>query len=309
MAQELFASSLASLGLPKFELPEMIQYPEGGNMSYVDVSTAEGVMRLHDAYPSMALATQLYVVLASFLTCLLISLAADSVSSFFLGEKYRRMSTMDKQNWCIGINRGLAGFYFCALAFPVFWDQTFATSGAEFVYSRSAHTVALMPSVCGFFLFENVSLLFVSVFNNYVHKVLWIHHILGGLFYWSVMLSGKMHYIAATVIAQEISAPFTSIGWMLVKMDLKDSNIYMFNQYVLLIVWFCLRMGNDVHGAYYTLTNLPAIFTHADILTATLTFLGCVTLAFFMNPHWFLMKVKQLLKAKVRSEYKVVKQD
>merc|ERR1711916_418507 len=98
-------------------------------------------------------------------------------------------------------------------------------------------------------------------------------------------------------------------GWMLVKMGMKDSNLYMANQYMLLVVWFLLRMGNDVHGAYYTLTNLDVIFKYADYLTATLTFLGCVTLAFLMNPHWFLMKVRQLLKAKVRAEYKVVKQD
>merc|ERR1712127_727605 len=154
-----------------------------------------------------------------------------------------------------------------------------------------------MAVLCGFFAFELASLAWVAVFYNYKNAPLWAHHALGMLFVGSVMYYESLHFFALTSCVQELSAPITSISWMMAKCKLQKTWGFIGNHAALCAVWVLVRIGNDLHRLIYLFGDLERILFQSPLLPLSTFLAGTVMLTFFLNPLWLRMKTRQLFKA------------
>lgn len=229
----------------------------------------------------------------TFLLCLLTALATGPISRKCT-KTYAGLSTVDRKTWCIGVVRGVFGLVLTAMAVPLYWCPVLTSDVAHGVTEYSRLCMAVL---CGFFAFELASLAWVAVFYNYKNAPLWAHHALGMLFVGSVMYYESLHFFALTSCVQELSAPITSVSWMMAKCKLQKTWGFIGNHAALCAVWVLVRIGNDLHRLIYLFGDIEEILFNSPLLPLSTFLAGTVMLTFFLNPLWLRMKTKQLFKA------------
>jgi hypothetical protein len=225
--------------------------------------------------------------------CVAICLLTDLVSRLAT-QTYAKLPVIDKGNWCIGAVRGTMGIVLAAASVPVYYCETLSANPAM---GTTAYSDAVTGVLSGFFWFEMLTLVLMSALLGYKNTPLWFHHVLGLIFVESVRLCGALHFFALTSCVQELSAPFTTVSWMLAKAGYRYTWGFIANHAALVAVWVVFRIGNDFHRAYYVWSDFRALVTLVPWLPLVTFVLGSLQLMLFLNPHWLKMKSGQLARA------------
>jgi len=244
------------------------------------------------------------LVLCSLASCVLLCLLS-SVLSHALSRTYRHLSPIDRRTWCIGVVRGVFGVVLAALSLQ---PHLCATLDADVVSGTTPYSEAAMAVLVGFFTFELLSLVWVAVFFGYRNAPLWAHHVLGLAFVGSVMAQRSLHFFALTSCVQELSAPLTSVSWMMAKCGQRKTWKFIANHAALCFVWVFVRIGNDLHRLYYLWRDWDRISSEAATVPLVTFLMGTVLLTFILNPLWLRMKSRQLFRAirmKIEEEQQV----
>ncbi|GMH40240.1 hypothetical protein BSKO_08144 [Bryopsis sp. KO-2023] len=78
-----------------------------------------------------------------------------------------------------------------------------------------------------------------------------LHGLLCGIFYNYVILTGNLHLYGCAFLLWECSTPFTQFRWILHKMGLGESKLYVINGFLMIFSFFLCRI---CLGTYVTLT-------------------------------------------------------
>ena len=147
-----------------------------------------------------------------------------------------------------------------------------------------------MKIVLGFFILEFTMYYLVAWMYNRRDTSLLVHHYLGLIAYSIYLYTGKGYYFGIVLFAQEFSAPWTGVSWILAKKNKSHTVIWLVNQWILVAVWVVFRVADDYLLIYSYYANLPRSYTHLPLVSQIILFIGVGTMAFWLNPYW--LKVK-----------------
>jgi len=234
------------------------------------------------------------------LACASISIGGHLISTKMI-KTYSGLNTKDKSHWVLSISRSAMALYFACVSVQTLLLNPDLT--ADPCFATNNFSVTNMTIAASFFLWETLTLLYLYIFHGVREAPLMLHHLLGLLFYSSSWVSGKMQTFGLIALMEEISAPFTALGWMFKKTGYDNTKQYVANHISLLVVWLFLRIGWDFIIGYYMITNAGFIFetinplknSLLDSFTTFIMLLGNCILVLFLNPYWFYKKYMQLV--------------
>eukprot|EP00128_Syssomonas_multiformis_P010573 Colp12_sorted_trinity150504_noHs@17868 len=207
-------------------------------------------------------------------------------------QTYRQIALKDKRRWLIGVIRGVAGFMLTYYGYKFFFSGDLQQDS---VFGTTEFTLAANKFALGFFIFENLNLLGMWWAHGILEVPLLAHHILGLWMFATAVATSGYHFYTTFVLVEELSAPFTTMSWILTKMNMEKHPLWFINQCTLLLVWVFVRMSSDCIYWYFLISDFPNSLSGSCAKYPIL--LGATVLSFYLNPLWLKMKYAQLTRA------------
>ena len=162
-------------------------------------------------------------------------------------------------------------------------DHIFATTNASWF---------LVSCILGFFIFEELALIYFDLRYQTFSKELHLHHILGFSLYFIAAWYGIAHYYVLKIYVLEASTPFSCLCWCLLKLKMERTKVWKVNQWILIYI-FHARTLYELHCWYvcyqdwaYMKANLPLAFI-VNMLAAL------IIVTFWLTPYWTYRKTVQ----------------
>lgn len=162
-------------------------------------------------------------------------------------------------------------------------DHVFATTNASW---------AFVSVIFGFFIFEELTLIYFDIRYRTFSTELHLHHFFSLNGYFIVAWSGLGHYYSAQIFLLELSTPFSCICWCLLKLRMEKTTIWKVNQWILIYI-FHARTFYELYCwfTYYhdwssMKENLPWVFI-------VNMFTGLAVITAWLTPYWTYKKTAQ----------------
>jgi ceroid-lipofuscinosis protein 8 len=146
--------------------------------------------------------------------------------------------------------------------------------------------------LAGYFLFEQLALIYFDLKYRTFSKKLHIHHFFAFIGFIFPALYNRCHYYAAQIFVLQIGTPFSCICWCLLKLKLERTKVWKINQWILIYLYHS-RTFYEL-WCWYTFyqdwdnikQNIPWLYT-----VTVFTGLGIITV--WLTPYWTYKKTAQ----------------
>lgn len=146
--------------------------------------------------------------------------------------------------------------------------------------------------ILGFFIFEEVTLIYFDLKFHTFSKELHMHHFFAFIGYFTAAYYNCGHYYAAKAFILEASTPFSCMCWCLLKLRLERTTVWKVNQWILIYIFHTRTFleflwWRDIYLDWDSIKeNLPMIYTINMLV-------GLVIVSFWLTPYWTYKKTVQ----------------
>ena len=207
-----------------------------------------------------------------------------------LSLTYKQLKPAQKVTWCLVGVRGLFATWSNILAVVLLSDLELWQDIAMGTTLSSQLFVAIFV---GFFIYECSFLLFSDIMFEQRSYGQMTHHF---LFLWLSSISlfwGQAHLIGCFTTPLHISAPFSGLGWMLIKADMSDTVIWKYNQ-AILIHMYHFKQNVLFAMACVLINNWMNCYNNMNTLFFV-SIIGCLVLFTCLNISWICKRTQQFL--------------
>ncbi|CAF3677842.1 unnamed protein product [Rotaria sp. Silwood1] len=201
----------------------------------------------------------------------------------------RTLKPKEQMFWKLAMVRAVCGLLTVWAAYLVFVDGQLAT---DHVSATSDESWAFISIVLGFFIFEELTLIFFDIKFHTFSKELHMHHFFAFNGFFLAAYGNAGHFYTARAFILEASTPFSCICWCLLKLKLEKTDVWKINQWILInvfhfrtfleVIWWI-----DIYHDWNSIKqNLSVLFT-ANML------IGLVVVSFWLTPYWTYKKTVQ----------------
>ena len=162
----------------------------------------------------------------------------------------------------------------------------------DYVMATTDDSWLLITIACGFFIFEESTLIYFDIKYSSFSKELHAHHFLTLNGFYLSAYYNRAHYYASKMFLLQISTPFTSICWCLLKLKLEKSKAWKINQWILIYIFHSrsileLSLWYDIYHNWNNIKlNLPWPYTINMMI-------GLAALTVWLTPYWTYRKTIQ----------------
>jgi len=146
--------------------------------------------------------------------------------------------------------------------------------------------------IIGFFIFEEVTLIYFDLRYRTFSKELHAHHLISFIGYFLTALLGVNHYVAISLFLLEASTPFSCVCWCLLKLKLEHTFIWKANQWILIYI-FHVRTLIELWCWYICYQNWTSMKQYSHLVYIVSLFVGLTSSTFWLTPYWTYKKTKQ----------------
>ena len=147
-------------------------------------------------------------------------------------------------------------------------------------------------TLTGFFLFEELTLIYFDIRFGTFSKELHMHHFFAFNGFFLVTLYNRGHYYGAKAFVLEASTPFSCVCWCLLKLKLENTKVWKINQAILIHV-FHLRSVYEMWWWYDIYNDWEHIKANLPILYTINMLLGLSIVSLWLTPYWTYKKTVQ----------------
>lgn len=243
-----------------------------------------------------------YSETSSKLTLTLISLVF-SISLYIMSEvlsnissTYTNLTTKEQMFWNSAIVRSFYGVFFTIFCtWGMLFDDELETN---VIINTSPETFVLCLVTFGFFIFECLVLTISDIRYKKFSTLLQIHHWMSLFVCMLAVTHERLYFFSYRFLILEMSAPFSSVCWILLKAGKGHTVFWKINQFLLVHV-FHLRSFFEFSLCYYTLIKYrDVLILELSTLTLVLGYTHLILLTFVLTPYWTYKKTIQLLEPK-----------
>ena len=162
-------------------------------------------------------------------------------------------------------------------------DHVFATTNASWTFTTL---------IVGFFVFEELTLIYFDIRYKTFSKELHFHHIVSFNGWFIAAWSGLGHYYAVHMFLLEGSTPFSCICWCLLKLKLENTKAWKINQWILIYV-FHARTFYELSCWYIYYQDWDRMKANLPWVFIANMFFGLFVLTFWLTPYWTYKKTAQ----------------
>lgn len=162
-------------------------------------------------------------------------------------------------------------------------DHVFATTDASWTFTCI---------VLGFFIFEELTLIYFDIRYRTFSKELHFHHIISFNGWFFAAWSGLGHYYAVYMFLLEGSTPFSCLCWCLLKLNMEATKLWKINQWILINV-FHARTFYELSCWYIFYHDWASMKTNLPWMLIANMFFGLAMLTFWLTPYWTYKKTAQ----------------
>jgi len=144
----------------------------------------------------------------------------------------------------------------------------------------------------GFFLFEELTLIYFDLRYRTFSKELHLHHFFSLISFGFPALYNLCHYYAAQVFMLLASCPFSCVCWCLLKLKLERTKVWKISQWILIYVYHS-RTFYELWCWYTFYHDWDSIKQNIPWLYTVTVFTGFVILTFWLTPYWTYKKTAQ----------------
>ncbi len=149
-----------------------------------------------------------------------------------------------------------------------------------------------ISAVIGFFIFEELTLIYFDVKYHTFSKELHLHHFLGFTGYFLAGYYNLGHFYSTRAFVLEGSTPFSCICWCLLKLKLERTKIWKINQWILIYV-FHLRSVYEFWWLYDIYRDWDQIKQNVPWICIINMLAGVIVVSFWLTPYWTYKKTAQ----------------
>ncbi|CAF1103226.1 unnamed protein product [Rotaria sordida] len=215
---------------------------------------------------------------------------------FFMGwiskhliPKVRTLKPKERMFWKLAMVRAVSGSLSIWAVYLVFIDEKVRR---DFSVATTDESWAFVTILFGFFIFEELTLIFFDIKYHTFSKELHLHHIFAFNGYLFAAYYNCGHYYALKGFMLEASTPFSCVCWCLLKLKLEKTKVWKINQWILInvfhfrtfleILWWI-----DIYHDWNNIKqNLPVAFTINMLV-------GLITISCWLTPYWTYKKTVQ----------------
>ncbi len=144
----------------------------------------------------------------------------------------------------------------------------------------------------GFFIFEELTLIYFDVKYGTFSKELHLHHFLSFNGVFLAAYFNCTHYYAIQLFILEGSTPFSCVCWCLLKLKLENTKAWKINQWILINV-FHARTFYELWGWYNLYHDWDNMKQNVHWSYTANTVIGGAVLTFWLTPYWTYKKTAQ----------------
>nr|XP_054764198.1 TLC domain-containing protein 4-B-like [Lytechinus pictus] len=251
--------------------------------------------------------TYVPIVVYSFILCG-IALCVSPYLSWWFVPTYRNISIYERFDWNSRILSMFHAILVSSLAVysslfdvPTFEDKIWGTSfipRATIAVTTGYISADMILMFVGFPIKESIFYIF--------------HHLAVVGAFTANVLYGPLTYFGNIRVIAEASTPFVNLRWMLYLLGYKDTKLYLYNGFVMLGVFFAVRVGILPIFYYYMLRSFFIEGFQRMQLWVTLTCLICSVGLDSINMYWFFKMARgayRMLKKKSTAKDKTATND
>jgi ceroid-lipofuscinosis protein 8 len=162
-------------------------------------------------------------------------------------------------------------------------DHTLASTDESWIF---------ISVLTGFFLFEELSMIYFDLRYQTCSLELHVHHIFALIGFGFPAFYNVCHYYAAQLFMLQTGTPFSCISWCLLKLNYQQTKIWKINQWIVVYayqsrtfyeLWCWYTFYQDWEGIKQ---NIPWLYTAA-------VFLGLGIITVWLTPYWTYKKTSQ----------------
>jgi ceroid-lipofuscinosis protein 8 len=174
-------------------------------------------------------------------------------------------------------------------AYVAFFDGRIAL---DHVIASTDESWAFISVITGFFIFEEVTLIYFDIKYRTFSKELHMHHFFAFNGFFLAALYNRGHYYAAKAFVLEASTPFSCLCWCLLKLKLEKTKAWKINQWILIYV-FHLRSVYEIWWWYDIVHDWDNIKQNLPWLYTVNMLMGLSIVSFWLTPYWTYKKTVQ----------------
>ncbi len=171
----------------------------------------------------------------------------------------------------------------------VFVDKRLAIHPA---FATTDGSWTFITVLTGFFIFEELTLIYFDIKYGTFSKELHLHHIFSFNGFFLAALFDNSHYFAALLFLLEGSTPFSCICWCLLKLKLENTFLWKANQWLLIYI-FHARTFYEIFCWYTFYQNWDLMKQHVPWAYTANMFTGLGLVTIWLTPYWTYKKTKQ----------------
>jgi ceroid-lipofuscinosis protein 8 len=160
------------------------------------------------------------------------------------------------------------------------------------VFASTDESWTFLTFLTGFFIFEELTLIYFDIKYGTFSKELHMHHFFSFVGYFCSIYYNRGHYYVIKGFLLEGSTPFSCICWCLLKLKLEKTKVWKINQWILIYV-FHLRSVYEIWWWYEIYQNWDNIKQNLPLPYTVSMFAGLALVTFYLTPYWTYKKTVQ----------------
>ncbi|CAF3029998.1 unnamed protein product [Rotaria sp. Silwood2] len=209
--------------------------------------------------------------------------------SKLLIPQVRTLKPKEKMFWKLAMVRAVCGLLTLWAIYLVFIDGSIALDHTIATTDASWTFISLL---LGFFIFEELTLIFFDIKFHTFSKELHMHHFFAFNGFFLAAFDNGGHYYAAKAFMLEASTPFSCICWCLLKLKLEKTNAWKINQWILINV-FHFRTFLELLWWYDIYHDWTSIKQNLSVFYTINMLVGLTIVSLWLTPYWTYKKTVQ----------------
>jgi len=174
-------------------------------------------------------------------------------------------------------------------AYLVFVDKRLSVNC---VLASTDESWTFLSVLTGFFIFEEVTLIYFDLRYRTFSKELHLHHFFSFNGFFLALFFHNSHCYAMQMFLLEASTPFSCICWCLLKLKLEKTKVWKINQWILIYV-FHARTFYELWSWYIFYHDWDNIKQNIPWSYIAIMFTGVGISTFWLTPYWTYKKTAQ----------------
>ncbi|CAF2125258.1 unnamed protein product [Rotaria magnacalcarata] len=209
--------------------------------------------------------------------------------SKLLVPKIRTLKPKEQMFWKLAMARAVCGILTLWAVYLVFIDERLAL---DHVIVTTDESWTFITFLLGFFIFEELTLIYFDLKFRTFSKELHLHHFFAFNGFFIAAYYNCGHYYAAKAFMLEASTPFSCVCWCLLKLKLENTNVWKINQWILINV-FHIRSFLEFLWWYDIYRDWDNIKQNLPLPFLINMLVGLTIVSLWLTPYWTYKKTVQ----------------